>query len=95
MLHVCSTVAKPCCRTGSFLEGFFGMTWTDTDAPCTPLCAHVRNYNKCKKKKRKLLQQLESGLRGVEKGGGDQQLLTKTLYTTLNLIFCKIKHNND
>lgn len=26
MLHVCTTVAKPCCRTGSFLEGFFGMT---------------------------------------------------------------------
>ena len=26
LLYVCSTVAKPCCCMGSFLEGFFGMT---------------------------------------------------------------------
>lgn len=104
MLHVCTTVAKPCCRTGSFLEGFFGMTGIYAGLSAVTLthlhlfvctreyvlaCAH---YNKCKKKAKTTAAGV-GGVRGV--GGCDQQLLTKTLYTTLNLIFCKIKHNND
>lgn len=77
MLHVCTTVAKPCCRTGSFLEGFFGMTGIYAGLSAVTLthlhlfvcrreyvlaCAH---YNKCKKRLKQ--QQLESG--GARGGG--------------------------
>lgn len=97
--YVCSTVAKPCCRMGSFLEGLFGMIRTHdsletTTHWCTYVHAHTHTHTRTHTViNAKTARKIAAGK--WMRGGENQQLLTKTLYTTLNLIFCKIKHNND
>lgn len=100
LLYVCRTLAKPCCCMGSFLEGIFGINLIyDGLLKLTLMCVCARASMCACVRVNRLLKMLkrQKNTSWCESVWGEKknQLLTKTVYTTLNLIFCKIKHNND